>query len=101
MAKTIIDSYNELVPTMNKLAEEGHNIWEFHSSAQGFGFKVIEDKIWIEVLVGGEYASQNCKFYINKYKKEGNILCSFLNKELDNKITDKPLEVFNIIKGLL
>lgn len=99
--KTPIDSYNELVPTMNRLLKEDKEIWEFHGSLSGFGFKVIEEKTYVEVRVTTDYGAKVSSFSITKYKRKGNVFNTVSDKELDSKETSNYKEVYSIIKKML
>lgn len=100
MEKTIIDSYNELVPIMNKLAKEGKDLWEFHDSSSGYGFKLIEEKFYIETRVATNYGDEESSFTIVKRERNGNIF-SILDKDIANVYTIGKARVYDIIKGML
>ena len=100
--KTPIDSYNELVPTMNKLLKEDKEIWVFHGSLSGFGFRVIEKEVYIEVIVTTDYGAKVSSFSITKYKRKGNVFFDTISyKELDSKKTSNYKEVYSIINKML
>ena len=99
MAKTIIDSYNELVPAMNKLAKENKDIWEYHNSTQGYGFKVIEKDFYIETRVATDFGDEESSFLIVKNKRNGNIF-SCMDKELGRIETHDPSKIYEYIKSL-
>lgn len=92
----LIDTYNALVPTMNKLAKEGYDLWPFHDGWSGFGFKVIMDKTWIEVRI---YESDEISAYL--YKRNGNVFDSISNKLLKSENTSDTKDVYTIIKRLV
>lgn len=102
MPKTLVDSYNELVPTMNKLVKANNNIdiWEFHDSYRGYGFKVIEKDFYIEVRVTTNYGDNESSYSIAKFKRDGNIFDTFKDKELARVELTGASKVFETINGL-
>ena len=95
----IVDNYNSLVPTMNKLVQEGEDIWEFHNISQGYGFMVIREDKWINVSISHNYSEPN-EFFISSYEREGNCFCIVSNKQLGRRRTTNFEEVYSLIKEL-
>lgn len=96
----IIKSYNDIVPTMNKLLKEGHDIWEFSDIYRGYGFNAILDKKWIRVWISYEDDKDNI-YYINAYEKKSNVLDEFNCKELGAKWTRDSSKVYDLVKELM
>ena len=99
MGKSIIDSYNELVPTMNQFADEGKDIWAFHDRYSGYGFKLIEKKFYIEVSIFA-FIDEDNQYLITMYKRKGNVF-SCMDEELAHCVTTKSSKVYELVKSLL
>ena len=96
----IIDNYNQLVPTMNKLLDDDIDIWEHHDKYMGYGFKAISKNKWVEVSIFCNIEEPN-EFCISCYERNGNCFCPISNKELGTKHTTNFEEVYDIVKDFL
>lgn len=95
----LIDNYNSLVPTMNKLQQDGLDIWEEHDNMSGYGFKAIGEKKWIQVSIH-HYFNEPNKFVVCCYERKGNYFDFISNKLLGRKDTQNYEQVYEIIKEL-
>lgn len=87
--------------TMGKLEKEGFNIWANDSRFEGYGFKAILDKTWINVYVSLNYGGED-SVSITKFEKTfGNLLDSFSCKELEKRKTEDFSEIYDIVKEMI
>ena len=99
MAMTIKE-LKVLNKAIKNLANNGHDIWIKDAHWEGYGFKLISDTYYIDVWVSLEHEEPN-KYYIRKYKKDGNILDTFANTLLDSQVTTEVEKVEDIIREML
>lgn len=96
----IIESYNQLVPTMNKLLDDGIDIWEHHDKYSGYGFQAITKNKWVEVSIIVNFTTPN-NFVVCCYERNGNCFDFLSNKKLGRKATTNHEEVYDIVKDFL
>lgn len=83
-----------------KLESEGFDVWENDPYYQGIGFKLICDKVFLNVSMIVNETTENV-FTITMHEKTSNILDIFKDKELKNQRTTNASEVYDIIKEML
>lgn len=93
--KNYVKEYNKLVPLMNKLSNDGLDIWEFHDSYQGYGFKVIFKKTFVEVSLHIDLTSQKVSYYLHHNEMTGNIL---MGKELKRDVVESLEDIEKFIR---
>ena len=98
---TIVDSYNDIVDTMNELIKDGYDVWAFHNDMQGFGFNLILDKKFIYLHIGGGFDDQPNTYYISSHEKKSNILDPFCSKQLGERETSNYKEVKKLVLSLI
>ena len=97
-SRDIVDWYNDLVPTMNRLLKDGIYVWEFHGSSSGYGFRAIFDDYFIRVFVSYGSEEEDCEYCIYKKTKQGNILCG---ETIAEAYTRDYKKVYDIVKGFI
>lgn len=92
-----IREYNKLVPLMNKLLKDNFDIWGYASREQGYGFKVIFEKVWVDITIGDNFVYEGVSYWLNEYKRKGNCF-SILDEELQSKTVFSIEEIENFIR---
>lgn len=86
--------------TMRKLEKDNLDVWAKSPKWEGYGFKVILDKSYIDVWTLLKYNDAD-EFFIRKHKKDGNILDTFKDKELAKRTTKDVNEIYDIVLALI
>lgn len=95
--KKINNMIGKLNNAIEKLEKENYNVWVKDVHYEGYGFKVILDKVWVDVWVMLNYGEE-CEVFIRKFEKTSNILDSYANKELAKAQTKNLDEIYDTIK---
>ena len=92
-----IGEYNKLIPLLNKLSKDNFDIWEYHSNQQGYGFKVIFEKSWVDITINLDFTSEKVEYWCDQYKRRGNCF-SILDEGLQSKTVSTIEEIENFIR---
>ncbi len=101
--KKLNSEIKELYSVADKLEKENYNVWENDVTFQGYGFKIILEKTWVEVWLCANFNTPS-EVIVRLYKKNPkhpSILDSFSCDELAKESTTDLFKVYSIVKDLV
>ena len=98
--KKIKSEVKHLNSAIKKLENEGYDVWANNVHYQGYGFKVILEKSWIDVYVSMNYGGED-SIIITKLEKKSNVLDKFCAKRLAEKESKNFEELYDLVKELI
>lgn len=88
---------------MNRLQDEGYDVWAFANNKQGYGFNLIlkEKSKFIHVHISYMGEDEDNIYYISSHEMKGNVLDTICCRQLGSSQTTESDEVYKLVKSLI